>query len=150
MSCLQHKMSAPSDLPMTAKSQTTHRLRPTRRIPTRPSFLLNWRRLSRPPPRLPLTPRPSLVLYRERDKFFPRNSVPFHSVLFRFVPFRTVPFRTVPFQASKLAKLAIPRNSERLGMSTFFRRITETVPALFRGIFSERNSVPNPSRIYFV
>jgi hypothetical protein len=30
-------------------------------------------------------------------------------------------------------------------MSTFFRGITETVPSLFRGIFSERNSVPNPS-----
>ena len=30
-------------------------------------------------------------------------------------------------------------------MSTFFRGITETVPSLFRGIFSERNSVPNPN-----
>jgi hypothetical protein len=29
-------------------------------------------------------------------------------------------------------------------MSAFFRGITETVPSLFRGIFSERNSVPNP------
>jgi hypothetical protein len=29
-------------------------------------------------------------------------------------------------------------------MSTFFRGITEIVPSLFRGIFSERNSVPNP------
>jgi hypothetical protein len=29
-------------------------------------------------------------------------------------------------------------------MSTFFREITETVPSLFCGIFSERNSVPNP------
>jgi hypothetical protein len=29
-------------------------------------------------------------------------------------------------------------------MSTFFRGITETIPSLFRGIFSERNSVPNP------
>ncbi len=29
-------------------------------------------------------------------------------------------------------------------MSTFVRGITETVPSLFRGIFSERNSVPNP------
>ncbi len=28
--------------------------------------------------------------------------------------------------------------------STFFRGITETVLCLFRGIFSERNSVPNP------
>ncbi len=32
-----------------------------------------------------------------------------------------------------------------LGMSTFFRRITEVVPSLFRGIFSERNSVANPT-----
>jgi hypothetical protein len=29
-------------------------------------------------------------------------------------------------------------------MSTFFRGITETVLSLFRGIFSERNSVSNP------
>ncbi len=47
-------------------------------------------------------------------------------------------FRSVPFQ------LALPRNSECLGMGTFIRGITETVPSLFRGIFSERNSVPNP------
>jgi hypothetical protein len=52
-----------------------------------------------------------------------------------------VEFRSVPFRASELA---LPRNSECLGMSTFFRGITETVPSLFRGIFSERNSVPNP------
>ncbi len=32
-----------------------------------------------------------------------------------------------------------------LGMSTFFRGITESIPSLFRGIFSERNSVANPS-----
>jgi hypothetical protein len=50
-------------------------------------------------------------------------------------------FRSVPFRASELA---LPRNSECLGMSTFFRGITETVPSLFCGIFSERNSVPNP------
>jgi hypothetical protein len=30
-------------------------------------------------------------------------------------------------------------------MSTFFRGITETIPSLFRGIFSEQNSVANPS-----
>jgi hypothetical protein len=29
-------------------------------------------------------------------------------------------------------------------MRAFFRGITETIPSLFRGIFSERNSVPNP------
>ncbi len=52
-------------------------------------------------------------------------------------------FRSVPFRASELA---FPRNSECLGMSTFFRGITETIPSLFRGIFSERNSVPNPTR----
>ncbi len=130
VSCLQHKMSAPSDFPMTAKSQTTRRLRPTRRIPTRPSVLLDWRRLSRPP-RLLLTPRPSPVLYRGRGTNF----------------FRGSPFRSVTFQASELALL---RNSEWHGMSTFFSRITENVPSLFRGIFSERNSVPNSSRIYFV
>ncbi len=58
--------------------------------------------------------------------------------------FRGIPFRSVPFRASELA---LPRNSECLGMSTFFRGITETVPSLFRGIFSERNSVPNPSHV---
>ncbi len=50
-------------------------------------------------------------------------------------------FRSVPFRASELA---LPRNSECLGLSTFFRWITETIPSLFRRIFSERNSVPNP------
>jgi hypothetical protein len=30
-------------------------------------------------------------------------------------------------------------------MSAFFRGMTEIVPSLFRGIFSERNSVPNPT-----
>jgi hypothetical protein len=29
-------------------------------------------------------------------------------------------------------------------MSTFFRGITESIPSLFREIFSERNSVANP------
>ncbi len=51
-------------------------------------------------------------------------------------------FHSVPFRASELA---LPRNSECLGTSAFFRGITETVPSLFRGIFSERNYVPNPS-----
>ena len=55
-----------------------------------------------------------------------------------FAEFRSVPFRS--------AELALPRNSEYLGMSTFFRGITETVPSLFRGIHSERNSVPNPNQ----
>jgi hypothetical protein len=57
--------------------------------------------------------------------------------------FRGIPCRSVPFRASELA---LPRNSECLGMRAFFRGITETVPSLFRGIFSERNSVPNPTR----
>ncbi len=56
--------------------------------------------------------------------------------------FRGIPFYSDPFRASELA---LPRNSECLGMSTFFRGITETIPSLFRGICSERNSVPNPS-----
>ncbi len=58
-------------------------------------------------------------------------------------------------------KLIFPRNSvllrselrnglfrgtqNALGMSTFFRGIMESVPSLFRGIFSERNSVANPN-----
>jgi hypothetical protein len=55
--------------------------------------------------------------------------------------FRGIPYRSVPFRASELA---LPRNSECIGMSTFFRGITEYVPSLLRGIFSEGNSVPNP------
>ncbi len=55
-------------------------------------------------------------------------------------------FRSVPFRASELA---LPWNSECLGMSTFFRGIKETIPSLFRGSFSERNSVPNP-RLYLL
>ncbi len=35
-------------------------------------------------------------------------------------------------------------SSAELGMNAFFRGITEIVPSLFRGIFSEGNSVPNP------
>ncbi len=60
--------------------------------------------------------------------------------------FRGISFRFVPFRASELA---LPRNSECLGMGTFFRGITETVPSLFRGIFSERNSVPNPTYVEY-
>ncbi len=49
------------------------------------------------------------------------SSAKFHSVLFRSVPFWAL-------------ELAIPRNSECLGMGAFFGRIMETVPRLFRGI----------------
>jgi hypothetical protein len=64
------------------------------------------------------------------------------SLLFRkTIFFRGIPFSSIPFRASELA---LPRNSECLGMRAFFRGITETIPSLFRGIFSERNSVPNP------
>jgi hypothetical protein len=35
-------------------------------------------------------------------------------------------------------------------MSAFFRGIMETVPSPFRGIFSERNSVPTPKGKYQV
>ncbi len=34
-------------------------------------------------------------------------------------------------------------------MSAFFRAVTETVPSLFHGIFSEQNSVPNPNHITY-
>ncbi len=51
--------------------------------------------------------------------------------------FRRILFRSVPsFGMDSFAEL---------GMSTFFHGITESVPSLFRGNFSERNSVPNPS-----
>ncbi len=55
--------------------------------------------------------------------------------------FLGIPFRFVSFRASELALL---RNSECLGMSAFFRGITEIVPSLFRRILAEWNSVPNP------
>ncbi len=48
----------------------------------------------------------------------------------------------IPFRASELV---LPRNWECRGMSTFFSRLTETVPSIFRGILSERNFVPNPT-----
>ncbi len=51
----------------------------------------------------------------------------------------------IPFRASELV---LPRNWECLGMSTFFSRITETVPSLCRGIISERNSVPNSTPLF--
>jgi hypothetical protein len=53
-------------------------------------------------------------------------------------------FLSFLFRASELA---LPRNSECLGMSTFFRGITETVPSLFRGIFSDE--IPFPT-LYLV
>jgi hypothetical protein len=37
-------------------------------------------------------------------------------------------------------------SSLNLGMGTFFRGIKEAVLSLFRGIFSERNSVDNPTK----
>ncbi len=40
------------------------------------------------------------------------------------------------------------QNSVRNSECTFFRGITETVPSLFRGVFSERNSVPTTSSEY--
>ncbi len=47
----------------------------------------------------------------------------------------SVPFCSVPsFGISSSAELGMPRNEH-----------SETVPSLFRGIFSERNSVPNPT-----
>jgi hypothetical protein len=65
-----------------------------------------------------------------------------HYLLFRKTSFfRGIPLRSVPFRASELA---LPRNSECLGMSTFFRGITETIPSLFRGIFSERKFRSQP------
>jgi hypothetical protein len=51
------------------------------------------------------------------------------------------PRNYVPFQASEWLFRG-PRNT--FGKSNFFRGITEPIPSLFRGIFSERNSVANP------
>ncbi len=51
-----------------------------------------------------------------------------------------VEFRSVPFRASELA---LPRNSECLGMSTFFRGITEIVRVYSTEFF--RNEIPFPT-----
>jgi hypothetical protein len=56
--------------------------------------------------------------------------------------FRGILFRSVPFRASESP---LPQNSKCLGMSTFFRGITEIIPSLFLGICLERNFVPNPT-----
>ena len=55
--------------------------------------------------------------------------------------FRGIPFRSVPFRASELA---LPRNSECLGMSTFFRGITKTVPSSAEFF---RNEIPFPTLV---
>jgi hypothetical protein len=47
-----------------------------------------------------------------------------------------IPFPSVPSLGTD--------SSIKLGMSTFFLGITETILSLFLGIFSERNSVANP------
>jgi hypothetical protein len=47
----------------------------------------------------------------------------------------------LPFRASEST---LPETLECLGMSTFFRGITKPIPSLFRGVFSEQNSVANP------
>ena len=49
---------------------------------------------------------------------------------------------SVPFRSVRASELALPRDPEGLGISTFFQGLTETVLSLFRGIFSEQNSVP--------
>jgi hypothetical protein len=58
---------------------------------------------------------------------FPRNSIPFRGI-----------------------GSSAPRNSECLGIIVFFRGITETVPSLFRGIFSKQNSVCSPNSTHIV
>jgi hypothetical protein len=83
-------------------------------------------------------PRPSTAAAL---KAAPKNFVKLFWLFCKTIFFCGIPFRSVPFRASELD---LPRNSECLGMSPFFRGITETIPSLFRGIFSERNSVPNP------
>ncbi len=73
-----------------------------------------------------------------RSELWPEKLCKFRKTSF----FRGIPFHSVLFRASELA---LPRNLECLGMITFFRGITETILSLFRGIFLERNSVPNPT-----
>jgi hypothetical protein len=53
-------------------------------------------------------------------------------------------FRGIPFR-SELRNGLFRGIHNSVGMSTFFRGITESVPRLFRGIFSERNSVASPN-----
>ncbi len=52
-------------------------------------------------------------------------------------------FFSCHFLLFRASELTLPETSECLGMSTFFRGITETILSLFRGIFSERYSAAN-------
>jgi hypothetical protein len=69
---------------------------------------------------------------RDRKNWFPPPWLKDIFSIFRL-------FRSVPsFGIGSSAELGMPRNEH------FLPRNKETVPSLFRGIFSERNSVPNP------
>jgi hypothetical protein len=72
-----------------------------------------------------------------------RKTMTFDSCFVKLHYFREIPFRSVWFRTTKLT---LSMNTEFCGMSTFFRGITETVPSLFRGIFSERNFDGNPKQ----
>jgi hypothetical protein len=60
---------------------------------------------------------------------------------FRCIVKNKISRNSVPFRAFQLT---LQWTSQCLGMTTFFRRITEMVPSIFSGIFSEQNTVPNP------
>jgi hypothetical protein len=71
-----------------------------------------------------------------------RKTMTFVSCFVKLHYFRGIPFRSVRFRTTKLT---LSMNTEFRRMSTFFRGITETVPCLFRGFFSERNFDGNPN-----
>ncbi len=71
-----------------------------------------------------------------------RKTMTFVSCFVKLHYFRGIPFRSVRFRTTKLT---LSMNTEFRRMSTFFHGITETVPCLFRGFFSERNFDGNPN-----
>jgi hypothetical protein len=89
-----------------------------------------------------VVPRNRKLLEFRSEPFRGReNNSEFRSMKQKYKITLGIPFRTIPsFGIDSSAW-----SSKCLGISTFFRGITETVQSLFRGIFSERNSVPNPT-----
>jgi hypothetical protein len=93
------------------------------------------------------------VMNHSAEETTTRNSVPKHvsdenslSILLDGAGFFVKLIFFMPFPSVPSFGIDSSVTSECLGMSTFFRGITQAVPRLFCGIFSERNSAANPSR----
>ncbi len=105
--------------------------------------------------------RKSILWNKNRSKLSECRSEPFHgrennsernAAAEKFIAplfwllCKTYNFHGIPFLSElRYCLFRGTRKSECLGMGLFFRGITETVPSLFRWIFSVRNSVPNPT-----